>query len=318
MPALITHHLFGESVAPALKNHLTSQEDVLAFLLGNQGPDPLFFRFMLPVPSVIKRTSRLGSLMHRTQMSAFFDALREAIVSVPASDQSTARAWALGMLGHYALDRRAHPYVYARQYEITRAHVGLDQAGSQVHALIESELDSFMLWIERGATVEERPPVNTLNHTDHIDRVAGSLLSQVVYAVWGQHIDAKLYGKCVDDMRSVYTFIEPLGSRGSLALGRLEQLIRHDHSLLSSLAHPVVETDECIWSNMGHTEWHDVMTGEPSHDSFLDLFTLAEQEYPDLMKLFLDGAPGELITQHLDYGGIYREDEQVAVVLPTQ
>jgi hypothetical protein len=140
----------------------------------------------------------------------------------------------------------------------------------------------------------------------------------VVYNVWGQRIDATLYGKCINDMRRVYTCIEPLGSRGSLVLGRLEYLVRRDHSLLSSLAHPVVETDECIWSNMGHTEWHNVMTGEVSRDSFLDLFTLAEQEYPDLMNLFLDGAPGERITQHLDYGGIYREDEQIAAVLPAR
>ena len=318
MPALITHHLFGESVAPALKNHLTTPEDILAFLLGNQGPDPFFFRFSSLMPKDIARSSRLGKAMHATQMSAFFDELRQAIARVPLDDQGTARAWALGMLGHYALDRRAHPYIYARQYEITRARVGLKGTGPQVHALIESELDSFMLWIERNATVEERPPVSILNHTDHIDRVAGSLLSQTAFTVWGTRVDARLYGRCVNDMRTLYRVNEPLGSRGSLALGRLEGLVRGKHSLLSSLSHPVVETDECVWANMGHTEWHNVLTGEASHDSFLDLFTLAEQEYPDLVTLFLEGAPGSKITQHLDYSGVFHEDETLAVELPKE
>ena len=45
MPALITHHLFGEDVLPELPAGLVEgEEEVLAFLLGNQGPDPLFAR----------------------------------------------------------------------------------------------------------------------------------------------------------------------------------------------------------------------------------------------------------------------------------
>ena len=47
MPALITHHLFGERSATLLPEGLiTSEEELLAFLLGNQGPDPFFFRVL--------------------------------------------------------------------------------------------------------------------------------------------------------------------------------------------------------------------------------------------------------------------------------
>ena len=46
MPAILTHHLFGEDASAQLPEYLlTSQEEMLAFLLGNQGPDPLLARF---------------------------------------------------------------------------------------------------------------------------------------------------------------------------------------------------------------------------------------------------------------------------------
>ena len=49
MPALITHRLFGEESMNLLPAGIVSTEDErLAFLLGNQGPDPFFFRMRTP------------------------------------------------------------------------------------------------------------------------------------------------------------------------------------------------------------------------------------------------------------------------------
>ena len=46
MPAIITHRLFGERAQKELPEGLIDgEEQLLAFLLGNQGPDPFFFRF---------------------------------------------------------------------------------------------------------------------------------------------------------------------------------------------------------------------------------------------------------------------------------
>ena len=64
MPAIITHHIFGEDVLRTLPAGMVEgEEEVLAFLLGNQGPDPLFARFST-VPSVAVRCRRLGHAMH--------------------------------------------------------------------------------------------------------------------------------------------------------------------------------------------------------------------------------------------------------------
>ena len=61
MPAIITHHIFGEDVLRTLPAGMVEgEEEVLAFLLGNQGPDPLFACFST-VPSVAVRCRRLGT-----------------------------------------------------------------------------------------------------------------------------------------------------------------------------------------------------------------------------------------------------------------
>ena len=49
MPALITHHLFGEESIDRLpQGVITSDEERIAFILGNQGPDPFFFHMLTP------------------------------------------------------------------------------------------------------------------------------------------------------------------------------------------------------------------------------------------------------------------------------
>ena len=63
MPAILTHDLFGRGVledATALLNLRTPAERD-AFLLGNQGPDPLFY---LVVDPLMHKWSPLGSALH--------------------------------------------------------------------------------------------------------------------------------------------------------------------------------------------------------------------------------------------------------------
>ena len=100
MPALITHHLFGEESAKLLPDGLvSSEEELLAFLLGNQGPDPFFFR-VLGAPSGVKGALQLGHRMHNERMTRAFQALRESVGRLPEHDRGIGRAFALGMLSH--------------------------------------------------------------------------------------------------------------------------------------------------------------------------------------------------------------------------
>lgn len=288
MPALITHHLFGERSVTLLPEGLvTSEEELLAFLLGNQGPDPFFFR-VLTTPERGQNARRLAHEMHDGRMTRAFAALRDGVSHLPEADAGIGRAFALGMLSHYALDRVAHPFVYAEQYALIDAAENLYDADSEVHAVIESDLDTWMLWSLRHATVHDCPPASELVRTERICRVAGALMSQVAWAAFGIELAATEYAGAVADMELCYRAIEPHGSLKAGAVGGVERLVR-SHSLLQALSHRVSTSEKCPAANLGHAEWRHPFTGETSTDSFADRFDEALHGWPALALAFTHG-----------------------------
>lgn len=288
MPAIITHHIFGEDAQGALPAGLVKgEEQLLAFLLGNQGPDPLFFRFS-GLPREVARARRLGERMHEERPLEAFEALRDGVGRLPEADSRVGRAWALGMLSHYALDRAAHPFVYAQQDALVAAGDDLAGAEGEVHAVIEADLDAWMLWRRRHATVMECPPVRELACTERIARVGGALASHVAWVAFGIELPASAYGRAVADMGIVYRLVEPAGSVRSRVIGRAERLTR-PHSLLASIAHPARESDDCPAANLERRAWRDPFCGKESHDSFADRFELALAGWPGLAEAFVRG-----------------------------
>ena len=89
-----------------------------------------------------------------------FFALSKHLKKVPMEYHSIVKAYVAGFACHYLLDRSAHPYVYSQQYAFCKAgEEGLtDKDGSDVHAVIESELDEMMLYTRTGQTVATYAP----------------------------------------------------------------------------------------------------------------------------------------------------------------
>lgn len=84
MPALITHHLFGEESIDRLpQGVITSDEERIAFILGNQGPDPFFFHMLTPR---ISDCTSLAQVMHRSRMSRQFSCLRDGVSHLQPRD----------------------------------------------------------------------------------------------------------------------------------------------------------------------------------------------------------------------------------------
>lgn len=301
MPALMTHHLFGEESMERLpEGVVSSDEERAAFLMANQGPDPFFFR----VRSLAGGDChKLGQVMHRSRMSRQFEALRDGVTHLQRHDANLGRAFVLGLLSHYVLDRNAHPFVYSQQWGIQAQDPDLEDAGSQVHAVIESDLDVLMVQAKRdGATVAEYPPAGELVTTGRIDRVAGALISFCALSVYGLEIGSDEYGGAVSDMQLAYRLIEPVGSARSDAIGRVERLF-NGWSLLTSLAHRVTTEPPSDAGNLAHREWKDPFTGEASHESFPEVFERALADYGACARRFVAGEAVEAITGHVNYSG---------------
>ncbi len=288
MPAIICHHIFGEDVLGRLPEHLIEgEEEILAFLLGNQGPDPLFARFST-LPATSAACHRLGHAMHDGRVCESLWAFRDGVGRLPMSDERVGRAFVLGLLGHYVLDRTAHPFVFGQQEALKVAAPELAKANSELHAVIESDIDSWLLWEKRRATVLERPAHTNLMRTERVDRVGGALFSQVANSVFDVWINAEEYAGCTRDYELEYRLLDPAGSAGARLGGVLERLAR-PHSLAESMAHRVVRTCECPAANLGCREWQNPWTGKTSHASFADLFDQALVAYPAFAEAFVRG-----------------------------
>lgn len=309
MPALITHHLFGEESIDRLpRGVITSDEERIAFILGNQGPDPFFFHMLTPR---ISDCMSLAQVMHRSRMSRQFSCLRDGVSHLQPRDANLGRAFALGLLSHYVLDRNAHPFVYEQQFGIVESDPELEASGSQVHAVLESDLDVLMLQLKRdGATVEDYPPAGEIVTTDRINRVAGVLMSYVAGRVYGIDIPAGEYGAAVANMQRLYRAIEPAGSVKTRAISLVEGLV-HDYSLLDGLAHRVTTELPERTGNLGYLTWKNPFTDEVSNESFPEVFDRALVDYECTVARFIETGDMDAVTSHVNYSGrVLEADEE--------
>lgn len=299
MPAIICHHIFGEDASAMLPEGMVDgEEELLAFLLGNQGPDPLFARFST-LPGSAAADHRLAHNMHDELCGQALMAFRDGVQHLPLADERIGRAFVLGLLAHYRLDSMAHPFVFAQQEALAAASPALAGAQEDLHAVIESDIDSWILWEKRRATVLERPAHMNLMRTQRICRVAGALFSQVAFSVYGHTMGAEEYGACVADYELEYRMLDPAGSPVARAVGALERVVK-PHSFAQAMAHRVVRSCECAAANLDRRAWADPADGRVRHESFADLFEEALAGYPELAEAFVRGN----IEFSLNYNGV--------------
>ena len=304
MPAIITHHLFGEDASSLLpEGILAGQEDLLAFLLGNQGCDPFWARFCA-TPGVACACHQFASRMHRENIGQALMSLRNCVNHLREDDKSIGRAFALGVAAHYLLDSVAHPLVYAQQEGIIAADPSLKDARSEIHAIIEADLDSWLLWEKRNLTIPEAPCTQALARTDHIDQVAGAMFSQVAWEVFGIRIGATEYGLAVRDYQTFYRFIDAPQKPLTRALVRLERVGR-PYSWLLAHTHQSVVDGDCSFANLSHRLWKNPATGEASTSSIPDLFHDALMAWPEFSKRLAGGDQSRLdaMIAGIDYYG---------------
>ncbi len=304
MPALITHHIFGEDAYPSLPEEIVSgEEELLAYLLGNQGPDPFFMRFT-GGPSANRVSRKLAHDLQSSRTTRAFLAARDAVSHLPEDDKRIGRAFVLGMVGHYVLDRTVHPFVYAQQAALIDADPTLGASASELHAVIESDIDTWLLWEKRHATVHERPADANLMRTERTGRVAGAIFSQVAFSVYALNLGAEQYAGAVGDYEFICRLADPAGSPHVRVAGAIERMVR-GNSMAEALSHYVRRSRECPAANLEHGEWENPFTHKKSAESFPDLYELALADYPALAEAVARGNKDVLanLVAGLNYEG---------------
>lgn len=130
MPTTYTHYRMGQTVRRKVSKEISGviEKDLDLFQIGLHGPDILFYYHALKNNPVIRQ----GNAIHDKPGMVFFQKAIELIKKHP--DNPAYRAYAYGVLCHFALDVTCHGYI---EEQIPK--IGVD------HLAIEAELDREFL-----------------------------------------------------------------------------------------------------------------------------------------------------------------------------
>ncbi len=314
MPAIMTHDFFGKDVYPQLGTIIgPTEEERDAFLLGNQGPDPLFY---VVLTYRMKPFFHLGSIMHNEKTNKLITAMREAIDLLDEDERPVGRAYAYGFLCHYSLDRAMHPLVYSQQYAICDAGIeGLDsRSESEVHAEIEREFDEMVLFAKTGETISTyRPAVQVLRASDEVLDIIGKLYAYVGMKAFSMFPPFDLFKAAVKNFRSVQgLFYSPSGRLRSVATRIETGVLKRPFSFYRSMSHRDRAIEQSVFGNHDNQPWENPFTHEISTDSFWDIYLRAQDDAMSAIAAFSsDGfakKDARRITHSLNFSGKPLED----------
>ncbi|MEG0071891.1 MAG: peptidase [Raoultibacter sp.] len=307
MPAIMTHDFFGKDIYGELYTTIGgSRDESEAFLLGNQGPDPLFYSIISPR---LKKFNRLGSTMHNEKPSELIFAMKQSLSVLDEDEAPIGRAYALGFLCHYTLDSAMHPLVFFNEYQACDA--GVDDLsrtdGGEVHGVIESEFDEMVLFTKREETITTYAPSDNILHaTDYVLSIISKMYAYLAVTVYGLFIPTNMFATAVKDFRVAQNvFYSPTGTKRNL-IASLEERFRR-YSFFRSMSHRVIELRESIFGNHANEPWENPFTGEISTDSFWDIYDRACATAKENIAAFLspdfDLKAATKLTGDLDFSG---------------
>lgn len=307
MPAIITHHQFGCTTLEDLGvSYFETPQEQQAFLLGNQGPDPLFFCALTPT---LAPYHKIGNLMHGNHPALLLANLVQCTSQVPTSAQAVLHAFVSGFVCHYLLDRSAHPLIYAQQYALCNAGIeGLsEQDGREVHAVIESELDEMVLFRQTGNTIAHFVPYKEILRIDEQNLAAISYaVHTTVLATYDHLVPAHLYARSVHNYRLVEQVLySPRGFKRS-CFGMAERRFRR-HSYIQAFSPRPVALETSVFGNHEHARWTNPFTQEHSTLSFEDIYEQALNEarewIPRIQEQGLSKDAAHELTNDLTFSG---------------
>lgn len=274
MPAVITHYLFGRKIyEDADPDLFPTREDFEAFILGNQGPDVLFFS---PSALATSADQSIGSLMHKTDGSKLIGCMKDAVRMLPESIRNIGSSYVRGLYCHFLLDSEMHPFVYAQQYAIVHAGVeGLDPSDAhEVHAEMEADLDVLALSQIDGVTISAFDTTLALEAAPQTVHVISLMYKYACSCVLGRNIPQSAYAQGLDGYRLVLLALRsPTGVKRGI-LGLTERLFRK-HSMARAMSHRNRLLQTSIFDNHERAPWTHPGTDEARTDGFWDIYDRA-------------------------------------------
>jgi hypothetical protein len=300
MPSILTHHYFANTFIERHQKRWPFLKPKAPLVwLGSQGPDPFFFYGRAPFKSRLAKESmnQFGSLLHnQPPHQSIWPLINHGWFGPKADDVS--KAYVMGALTHYVLDRTCHPYVFYRS--------GFDEQGGLTdhymadHAKLEVEMDLGLILQLKLSPSTYQPKV-----TLQVDPVSLQSISQLYFQAFPKHVNHDAYQQSVQDMKATYQFLY----HGFWVNRLLVMLIAGKRSLPFSLIHPntiSLERGKTVL-NLHHKKWRHPVTGISSTESVMTLIEKSDKMMDKISDLLSQDKVNEVMIktwcENFDYDG---------------
>ena len=306
MPAMITHYLLGRRMLPLSGIPAVKRQD--AFLLGNQGPDLLYFFRAYPwLPG--KPGLPLGNALHEVQPTVLMDILREIEEETASEDKAIVHSYIQGFLCHYTADRLIHPFVAYWQEELKTRRPQYANEDNPYHYYIESALDTLFLRYENGEFVNAFPLTKVLpKKNKDLERALAQFYQRLLEKALGETVPERKLRCLIPDMRQSMMFMtDSTELKGKLI--RFYERLRKKGARYSALLR-TKEVLDLDYPNLQHRLW---MKGDNnlSKQDFYELCDEVVEEASKRLVAYENGDSGFALTDDVDFAGKkYRQEEQ--------
>lgn len=297
MPAILTHYLFSEMVAPPCIDDMLSGN---MYVWGSQGPDFLFFS--PPVHPHWRMLSRIGGLMHEQDMDQNFAFMADCCKKAEGMEKKILLSYFYGFLSHYILDRTFHPYVYGMQrYFKTILPKASD---NYLHRQIETNLDVLFLKRLRSMTIQDFSVISHLRRIPELNTVC-EMYRELFRSRFEQTFSIRAISHSFLSMKLLYSFFySPRGFKRR-AVTFAKHLTENSYPAVMALIHPVEPGTEIDYANIKRAV-HEPGNDALEHTAY-ELFGIASQTYktffPLAERLCRDGGDFSAITQGINFEG---------------
>ncbi len=265
MPAAYIHEQISRKALSNFKKlPFFMENNIDAFELGAQGPDPLFYHGVLNIFEKDKRPNLLGEEIHKKKVRRFFRALLTHV----QKQQGASFAWLLGFVCHYATDSTIHPYVYFT----TNNEDGM--SNTTRHLVLESQFDTWYYrylknkGIPRQAGCLQRLAKEQKHDVSCVLYLAANDVFPEFRLTYRQAFNAigdmdKVIGLLYSTRKikhNIFTFLENIVRRPQILTRHAAAQMLPDYDFIN--------TDKSGWKN----PWDDTLE---YNYSFLELFDLA-------------------------------------------
>ncbi len=298
MPAILTHYLFSQEVAPSMagKSHC---DDVYNW--GSQGPD--FLYFSPPIRRHWRTLAHIGTAMHEKNIERDFSFIATSCQELHGIRQKILESYYYGYLSHYILDSVFHPYVYGLQRYLKKKMP--KASDNYIHRHIETNLDVLFLKHYKNMTIRDFSVISHFVRTPELNVVC-QMYRRLFHTYFHTDFTPRAISHCFLSLKLVYSFFySPRGFKRR-AVTFAKRLTADSHPPIIALIHPVEPDTEIDYANLNKSIQEPGNTA--LHYTAFELFNLACEKYkaalPIAQKFCKEGGDFSAITKHINFEGI--------------